>query len=171
MSGLINRQQGHLEAAEKNFRSVVEEHTAAMAERGFDFSKDYEVINELGSTLFERAKTEADETKRHESLAAARDEFEKTLAIDSENVTAHYSLFLIYQEMGEGPKSDEHRRMHERYREDNNARDRAIDIARRANPAADHAAQAVVIYDLQRPGATGLDNDRISHRWGTDAHR
>ena len=43
-----------------------------------------------------------------------------------------------------------HRREHERYRPDDNARDRAISIARRADPAADHAAQATVIYPLQR---------------------
>jgi hypothetical protein len=29
-------------------------------------------------------------------------------------------------------------------------------VARRANPAADRAAQAVVIYDLHRPGSFGL---------------
>ena len=34
--------------------------------------------------------------------------------------------------------------------------DRAVAVARRNNPAADHAAQAIVIYDLQRNGAPGL---------------
>src|SRR5205814_5208687 len=58
MSGLINRQQGHLESAEKNFPSLLEEHTAAMAERGFDFRKDYAVSNELGQTLLQRAEAE-----------------------------------------------------------------------------------------------------------------
>ena len=45
---------------------------------------------------------------------------------------------------------------HERYRPDDNARDRAVSVARRNDPAADRAAQAVVIYDLQRAGAVGL---------------
>ena len=45
---------------------------------------------------------------------------------------------------------------HEKYLPDYNAQDRAISIARRANPAADHAAQATVIYPLQRPGAPEL---------------
>jgi hypothetical protein len=52
-------------------------------------------------------------------------------------------------------KAAEHRRLHERYRRDDNARDRAIAAARRRDPAADHAAQAIVIYPLQRPGAPG----------------
>ena len=45
-------------------------------------------------------------------------------------------------------------------RPDDNARDRAITVARRTNPAADHAAQATVIYSLQRPAMT----DRIGVR-------
>ena len=111
MSGLINRQQGHLDAAEKNFRSVVEEHTAAMAERGFDFSKDYEVINELGQTLFERAEREFSPDRkaiRDTLLAQAAEQFEKTLTLDPENVAAHYNLQLIYAKLGDSKKADEH---------------------------------------------------------------
>ena len=47
--------------------------------------------------------------------------------------------------------------MHEKYRPDDNARDVAVANARRANPAADNAAQAITIYKLQRNGAPGLD--------------
>ena len=47
-------------------------------------------------------------------------------------------------------RADEHRRSHEYYRIDDNAADRAVTLHRRKNPAADHAAEAVVIYDLQR---------------------
>ncbi len=49
-----------------------------------------------------------------------------------------------------------HRALHARYKVDDNARDRAVAAARRRDPAADHAADPVVIYDLQRPGAFGL---------------
>lgn len=34
-----------------------------------------------------------------------------------------------------------------------------VTLHRRNNPAADHAAEAVVIYDLQRPGAYGLSQE------------
>jgi len=55
-----------------------------------------------------------------------------------------------------------HRREHEKYLPDYNATDRAITIARRANPAADHAAQATVIYPLQRPGAPDLAAEKTT---------
>ena len=71
-------------------------------------------------------------------------------------MTAHYNLALIQGQLGNRDKASYHRKLHERYRPDDNARDRAVSVARRANPAADHAAQAVVIYDLQRAGALGL---------------
>jgi hypothetical protein len=54
----------------------------------------------------------------------------------------------------------QHRALHERYRADDNARDRAVAMARRRDPAADHAAQATVIYPLQRNGAFELEPAR-----------
>jgi hypothetical protein len=89
LSGLLNRQQGYLEAAEKNFRSVLEDHTPAMRERRFDFSLDYEVINELGSTLFERAKQQYGPERqlaRQSLLQQAVAKFERTIELDPENV-------------------------------------------------------------------------------------
>jgi hypothetical protein len=56
LSGLINQQQGRLEEAIDNFRSVVTMRTEETVRRKFDFSKDYEVLNLLGQVLFERSK-------------------------------------------------------------------------------------------------------------------
>ena len=42
---------------------------------------------------------------------------------------------------------------------DDNARDRAITSHRAANEAADHAAEAIVIYDLRRAGAYELSTE------------
>jgi tetratricopeptide (TPR) repeat protein len=159
LSGTVNKQNGLLDEAISDFRSILQDKTPEIQQRGFDFSKDYVVINELGQTLFERAKLERGDDRaaaRMQFLNAAAEQFEKTLTIDSENVTAHYNLALIYTELGKPALAEEHRALHERYRIDDNARDRAIAIARRDNPAADHAAQAIVIYPLQRPGAPGL---------------
>ena len=72
-----------------------------------------------------------------------------------ENTTAHYNLGLIHNMLGNDKLAAEHRRLHEYYRVDDNARDRAINLHRSNNPAADHAAEAVVIYDLQAPNAPG----------------
>ncbi len=160
LNGLVNKQNGFLDKAISEFRSVLEDRYPELDKRGFDFSKDYEVINELGQTLFERAKLErspAAKSRHDEFLNQAVEQFQKTLALDSENLTAHYNLALIYSQLGDETRAEKHRKEHERYRPDDNARDRAIAIHRRNNPAADHAAQNVVIYSLQRQGAPGLN--------------
>jgi len=159
LSGLLNRQTGDLEAAEANFRAVLEDHTAEMGKRKFDFSLDYEVINELGITLFERAKQFSGDDERGQRevlLRQAAEQFLRTLKIDSENVTAHYNLHLLYRELDDSQQSARHRELHERYKPDDNARDRAIALARQKYPAANVAAEPLVIYPLHRPGAPGL---------------
>jgi len=165
LNGLVNKQNGYLDKAITEFRSILEDRYPELDKRGFDFSKDYEVINELGQTLFERAKLErgdANQAQQTAFLRQAEAQFQKTLALDSENVTAHYNLALIYAQLGDPKLAEEHRRLHERFRPDDNARDRAIAIHRRQNAAADHAAQAIVIYPLQRPGAFGLNGDEAT---------
>jgi tetratricopeptide (TPR) repeat protein len=83
-------------------------------------------------------------------------QFRKTLQLDSENVTAHYNLQLLYAELGDKAKSDEHAALHQTYKPDDNAQGRAVRLAREKYPAANLAAEAVVKYPLQRPGAPGL---------------
>ena len=156
LNGLVNKQNGYLDKAIEEFRSILEDRYPELERRGFDFSKDYEVINELGQTYFERAKQERGVAGRFEEfIRLAEAQFQKTLALDSENVTAHYNLSLLYGELGDEKRAAAHRALHERYRTDDNARDRAISIARRRDKAADHAAQAIVIYSLHR--GTGVD--------------
>ena len=156
-NGLVNKQNGYLDKAITEFTSILEDRYEELDKRGFDFSLDYEVINELGQTLFERAKMErGDETAQKQWLQQAIERFKKTLTIDAENVAAHYNLALIYDRLGDSAQAAHHRKLHERYRPDDNARDRAIAIARRRDAAADHAAQATVIYQLQRSGALEL---------------
>jgi tetratricopeptide (TPR) repeat protein len=160
-NGLVNKQNGYLDKAITEFRSILEDRYEELDKRGFDFSLDYEVINELGQTLFERAKMErGDEAAQKQWLNQAIERFKKTLAIDAENVAAHYNLALIYERLGERELGAHHRKLHERYRVDDNARDRAVAMARRRDPAADSAAQATVIYSLQRNGAPELPAPR-----------
>ena len=157
LNGQVDKQNGYLDKAITEFRSILEDRYAELDQRGFDFSKDYEVINEFGQTLFERSKLErGDAAQQRAFLQQAAEQFKKTLALDSENLTAHYNLALIYTQLGDEKLAAAHRKLHERFRPDDNARDRAITIHRRQNPAADHAAQAIVIYSLQRAGAPGL---------------
>ena len=84
---------------------------------------------------------------------------EKALALDSEYAPAHYNLKLVYEELGDDKSSQLHADAHAKYREDDNARDVAVAEARRRYPAANMAAEAVVIYELQRDGAYELPGD------------
>jgi tetratricopeptide (TPR) repeat protein len=152
LSGLVNKENGYLDEAIDDFRRTLAAGPAAGSARRFDFSRDYEVINELGQTLFERAKVERGHARaaaRRDFLQQAAAQFEQTLAIDSENVTAHYALGLIYAELGDTRRSAEHAALHARYKPDDNARDHAVAVHRAANPAANHAAQSIVIYSLR----------------------
>jgi len=160
LSGEINRQQGHLEEAVRNLRSALDDSTAEMRRRKFDFSLDYKTRNLLGQTLFELGRQRArqgfeDDAQRYWQQAIT--EFHKTLKYDSENVTAHHNLQFLYREVGDEEQAAKHGRLHARYKPDDNAKDRAVRLAREKYPAANHAAEAVVKYSLQRPGAPGLD--------------
>ena len=103
----------------------------------------------------------ANPARKEEFLRAAATRFERTLTIDPENLTAHYNLGLIHAALGDTAASERHRKLHERYRPDDNARDRAVANARRNNPAADHATQAIVIYDLQHPQSLSIGASQI----------
>ena len=153
LTGLVNKENGRLDDAIANFDAALTATSPELRARGFDFSRDYEVLNELGQTLFERAKQERGPARaeaRAALLRRAAETFDRTLAIDAENVTAHYALSLLYGELGEPARAAEHREAHLRYTPDEQSRSRVVAQHRLANPAANHAAQALVIYDLQR---------------------
>ena len=151
LTGMVNKQNGFLDEAAKQFTSILEDTYEAKSTRGFDFSRDYVVINELGLTLFEMAKqSRQNQERQNDLLNQAIRRFEDVLAIDPENLTAHYNLGLLYARLGNDEEREKHQRLHARYKPDDNARDYAINQARAKNPAANHAAQAVVIYNLQR---------------------
>jgi hypothetical protein len=158
-TGIVNKQNGFLDEAIDNFRSIVDMDTAETQRRALDFSRDYRLLNELGQTIFDRAKQRRDEAAqalRREQLADAAGWFDQVLTLDPENVTAHYNLALLHGLLGDEQKADHHRTLHAKYKPDDNARDRAVAAARIRYPAANHAAEAVVVYDLHRDGAYEL---------------
>ena len=159
-SALVNKQNGALDEAIAGFKQVLNTEFAEARKREFDFSEDYRVINELAQTLFERAKQERGERRKAEKerlLLESKEWFEKTLGFDPENAVAHYNLGLVYTLLGDQNKARHHQDQHAIYRPDDNARDQAINLHRNANPAADHAAEAVVIIDLQLEDDSRLD--------------
>jgi hypothetical protein len=58
-------------------------------------------------------------------------------------------LDKCYRLLGDDAKAEHHLAQYKIYQVDNSARDQAIRIFRQKHPWADHAAQAVVIYELK----------------------
>jgi len=158
-TGVANRENGFLDEAIRNFEEVVATPWPSARARGFDFSEDFRLLTELGQVVYERARQERGEerrTEREQLLRRATEWFNRALRYDAEYAPAHYGLFQVYEQLGDTTLAAEHRALHEKYRVDDNARDHAVSAARRRDPAANHAAEEIVIYDLQRPGAPGL---------------
>ena len=163
LSGVVNSQQGRLEEAEQNFRSVLEDSTEEMRERGFDFSLDITVVNLRGRNLFDLGVIRDRQGRQEEARAfydLAIEQFQKTLQIDPEDVTAHFNLHRLYETLGNEDLAAKHQKLHLRYKPDDNATGRAVRLAREKYPAADHAAEAVVIYQLDRTIRQETDNDQ-----------
>jgi Flp pilus assembly protein TadD len=150
LAGVINAQQGYLDEAIENYRNVL---NTKVPERKFDFSRDYTLRNELGQILFQRAQQYRSESGKAEKEALLRQavaEYQQAVAIDSENATAHYGLELCYRQLGENDKSAVHAAEHLKYKRDDTIAGDVIGKARKRYPAANFAAEALVIYPLNR---------------------
>jgi tetratricopeptide (TPR) repeat protein len=104
LTGQINASNGMLDDAITSFESVLATKVPA---RKFDFSTDYRVINELASTLYARARIELPITNpvRREYLQRAIAANRRTLAVDSEDVSAHWGLAQAYSDPSWGEKA------------------------------------------------------------------
>jgi tetratricopeptide (TPR) repeat protein len=172
-SAQANRQQGRLQEAEQNLRSLLD---MKVPERGFDFSLDYTARNVLGQTQFNLAMAVRSPTQKAEKIARfkeAAQSFERTLELDSENFVAHSNLHQIYFQLRElaeteverkalTAKAREHGELHLRYKEDDSIRGTAWAKAREKYPAANRAAEPLTIYSLQREGAPELPTDAVT---------
>lgn len=156
----LNLQNGYFDAAIAAFRDLVATRFQGARRRGFDFAYDYRLLNDLALALAGRAKLERGPDMDEKSRAFRReavDWFQKTLALDPENATAHYGLAQLYEQLGETDAADRHRELHATYKIDDNAKDRAVQLARLRNAAADRAANKIVIYDLHPPRPVDLE--------------
>ncbi len=97
LTGQINERNGFLDEAITSYESVL---ATKIPTRGFDFSSDYEVLNSLANAVYGRARQELiGSTERMTLLQKTVATYRKTIAIDSENVVAHYGLGLAYDEL------------------------------------------------------------------------
>jgi tetratricopeptide (TPR) repeat protein len=93
------REDGDYEGAAAHLKTVLDQ-----------FPRDRVVHNELGRVLFLE--------KRYADAVA---EFEKTLAIDPEDLQAHYNLMLCYNGLGNDAKAEEHKARYLRFKADESA--------------------------------------------------
>jgi tetratricopeptide (TPR) repeat protein len=94
LTGEINVRNRMFDAAVQNFESVL---NTKVPGRKLDFSLDYFVINELASALFIRGQIEPVKSpERLDYLQKTIAAYRRTLAIDSEDFTAHYGLGVAY---------------------------------------------------------------------------
>jgi tetratricopeptide (TPR) repeat protein len=155
-SGLVNKQLGEIEAAATNFEQIVEGGFAQATGRKFNFANDYRLLNELADTMYLlglRERGEKRKATRLSKMMQAEEYYLRTLRLDPENADAHYGIRRVYEELGESDKAKHHDEQHQKYKLNDNARDAAIAHARKQYPAANHAAERVVIHDLGRAGA------------------
>jgi tetratricopeptide (TPR) repeat protein len=95
----VLREDGDYDGAIAHLKIVLEQ-----------FPRDRVVHNELGRVLF---------LQKHYADAVA--EFEKTLAIDPEDLQAHYNLMLCYNGLGNDQKAEEHKVRYLRFKADESA--------------------------------------------------
>lgn len=155
-SGQVQLQRGEFEQALQNFHALESTDFAEARARGFDFSLDYNLLNEIGKAYYElaRQRRSSDGSPDRDTLHEAANWFGRSIAIDAENLIAHFNLAQIHQQLGNEALAAHHRQMHAMVKPDENAIERAVTRHRAANPAADHAAEAVVVYRLRPPNAT-----------------
>ncbi|HYL84114.1 MAG TPA: tetratricopeptide repeat protein [Candidatus Angelobacter sp.] len=114
------REDGDYDGAAAHLKIVLEQ-----------FPRDRVVHNELGRVLFLE--------KRY---ADAVVEFEKTLAIDPEDLQAHYNLMLCYNGLGNDAKAEEHKARYLRFKADESSQ-AITGPYRQAHPEDNNERQAV----------------------------
>ena len=151
LAGRINLENGYVADAIENFEAAMAP-TQATVERGFDFSKDYRLLNELATAYFElskQARGEENRALRDELLDIAQARLGQVLELDPENARAHYTMSLLASRRGLSDAAKRHREAYEIYRRDDQARESIVAKHRSENPAARAATEALVIYALQ----------------------
>jgi tetratricopeptide (TPR) repeat protein len=95
-----------LETAARYFEQIVDPANQPKHPDGrpkFDFTRDYVVLAALGRTLYDRSELDRHRPEaQRQFLLRAVAAFERVLAIDPENIEAHYGLKQCYEELRTG---------------------------------------------------------------------
>ena len=156
-TALVDKQNGNFVKAMEGFRRVLETDFAGARERGFDFSIDTRVLNELAETALEASRLARGDGTGQALAAEARDALARSLEVDPEQAQAWWLMNRACEELGDAAGAAAARERHARYKPDENARDTAVRLARAKYPWANAAAEATVIYPMHREGAPSGD--------------
>src|SRR5262249_31595669 len=94
----LDLEDGQLDTAVDNLRKILDPEKQPP---GRNFTRDYEIINLLGSARFQQAKATAEKKDRDQFLRLAIKQYERTLELDPEDLDAHFNLFQCYSQLGE----------------------------------------------------------------------
>ena len=107
------------------------------------YPRDRVVMNQAGRVLFLQGR-----------LREAAAEFQKVLAIDPEDLQAHYNLMLCYQGLGDGPARAREQKLYERFKADEASQAIAGEY-RLLNPEDNNERQQIHEHrSMRRPAAT-----------------
>ena len=148
-SAKIERERGALDEAITRLRRVRASKYPLAVERGYDFGRDERVLVELSTLLFEQSRVSS-EDDRGAMLEEARALCQEALRMNPQRSSAWYALFRANDALGHLEDAKAALSQFDLLRPDDNARDRAILLARSKNPEANHAAEPIAIYDLDR---------------------
>ncbi|MGE5276281.1 MAG: tetratricopeptide repeat protein [Acidobacteriota bacterium] len=124
----VAKEEGRLADAEKDLRYVLER-----------FSLDRVAWNSLGTVLWLAG-----------TYPQAIDAFGKTLAIDPEDLTAHYNLMRIYRAMGNNQKAAVEEAAYRKHKDDETGRALAADLRRR-DPWANRESLPIHVHSEAEP--------------------
>lgn len=150
-AALVDKQNGAFDRALEALRRVSRTDFAVARTRGYDFARDTRVWNELAETALEAATAaEGDAGRRDALLGEAAQALAKSTEIDPEQAQAWWLTHRLREARGDAAGAAEARERHAKYKPDEGARDRAVRLARELWPPANAAAEATVIYRLDR---------------------
>lgn len=148
-AGIIDLQNGFIQKALDSFERVYKTEFQNAKDANFDFSKDYKFVTLYAQTLFQRAKMLSGQEQKT-IYQKSIDKFNEVLEMNPEWADAHFGLFQLYAALGEVQEAQKHKALHDKHKVDDNAHDTVIAKARAKNKAADHAAEMIAIYELDR---------------------
>lgn len=147
------REMGDLEESVRRIERIIAARYPTAVERGYDFSRDERVWNELATVRFQLARSAATDDAHAEQVRLANEAVTRSLELNPQVAQSWFLASRIRESAGDADGAKAALAEFELLRPDDNARDRAIRLARSRSEIADHAAEPIAIYDLG--GAAG----------------